>query len=359
MTNILWWVGGFIFVLTPIVLVHELGHFIAAKMSGIKVLQFGIGFPPVAVKLFERNGTEYVLGWIPVGGFVKPAGEDDPSIKGGLAASSKRARLITLAAGSIFNLIFTLIIFTVLFALPQPVMEILIEGVAPNSPADTSGLQDGDILLAVNDQPVVGNYSAIIQEVRESAGGEISILVNRDGSEQTIITSPRLPEDTPEGEGSLGIKMAQNPTGEMARNGIIPAVGIAAYTMYDVIYQMFNLPVRYIRNQVAPGEARMVSVIGISQIAGAAAKSSIEQNRAHDILQIMGFISIALGITNLLPIPALDGGRIMFVLLEAIRGRRIEPEREGIVHAIGMLILLVLMGILVIQDIINPIQLPS
>ena len=359
MTNILWWVGGFIFVLTPIVLVHELGHFIAAKKSGIKVLQFGIGFPPVAVKLFERNGTEYVLGWIPVGGFVKPAGEDDPDVEGGLAASSKRARFITLAAGSVFNLIFTLIIFTILFTLPRPVMQVLIEEIAPESPAALSGLQSGDVLVEINGVPVGEDYGAIIEEVRSSAGSEVSILVDRDGSDQTINTVPRLPEDTPEGQGSLGIRMAQSPTDVTTRNGIIPSVGIAAFTMYDITREMVSLPVRYFRNQVAPGEARMVSVVGISQIAGEAARSSVEQNRVHDILWVMGIISIALGITNLLPLPALDGGRILFVIIEAIRGRRIEPEREGVVHAIGMMLLLGLMVILIVQDIVNPIQLPS
>ncbi|MFK7804837.1 MAG: RIP metalloprotease [Anaerolineae bacterium] len=359
MSNIIWWVGGFIFVLTPIVIVHELGHFIAAKMSGIKVLQFGIGFPPVAKTLFTRNGTEYVIGWIPLGGFVRPAGEDDPNVEGGLAASSKRARLTTLAAGSIFNLIFAFFIFTLLFTLPRPVMQILVDEVAPNSPAAVSGLETGDILVEVNDQTVGENYGAIIEEIRSSAGSEVSILVNRDGSEQMITTTPRLPDETPEGEGSLGIRMGQSETGATTRVGVIEAAGLSAFTIYDFMREMVTLPARYFRNQIAPGEARMVSVVGISQIAGEAARTSVEENRAQDILWVMGIISIALGVTNLLPLPALDGGRILFVLIEAIRGRRIEPEREGFVHAIGMMLLLGLMVVLVVQDIVNPIVLPG
>lgn len=359
MNNILWYIGGFIFVLTPIVLIHELGHFIAAKMSGIKVLQFGIGFPPVAVKLFERNGTEYVLGWIPVGGFVRPAGEDDPNVEGGLAASSKRARLLTLAAGSLFNLIFTFFVFTLLFTLPRPIMQVLVDEVAPGSPAALSGLQAGDVLVAINEQPVGENFGAIIEAIRNSAGQEVNILIDRDGSAQSITTVPRLPENTPEGEGSLGIRMGQAETDVTTRTGVIQSAGLSVLTMYDFVHEMATLPVRYFRNQIVPGEARIVSVVGISQIAGEAAKTSVRENRLQDILWVMGIISIALGVTNLLPLPALDGGRILFVIIEAIRGQRVEPEREGFVHAIGMMLLLGLMVVLIVQDIINPIQLPS
>ncbi len=117
----IWWtVGAFILVLTPIILIHELGHFIAARLSGIRVEEFGIGFPPRAVKLFERSGTIYSLNWIPVGGFVRPAGEDDPSVPGGLAAASKRARLFTLAAGAGANFIFAAVIFWVAFMIGPP-----------------------------------------------------------------------------------------------------------------------------------------------------------------------------------------------------------------------------------------------
>ncbi len=359
LANILWAIGGFILVLTPIVLIHELGHFIAAKASGIKVLQFGIGFPPVAAKLFERNGTEYVIGWIPLGGFVRPAGEDDPTIEGGLAASSKRARLVTLAAGSVFNFIFTILVFGLLFALPRAVMQVEINEIAPNSPAEAAGLQNGDILVEINDQPVGETYAVLVEEIRNAAGGEVSLLINRGGSEQTLMASPRLPEETPEGEGSLGIRMGQIETDEMTRMGILPALGTGAFTSYQLVNEMVMLPVRYFRNQVDSSEVRMVSVVGISQIAGEAARSSVEQNRLQDILWVMGAISLALGVTNLLPLPALDGGRILFVIIEAIRGRRIEPEREGLVHAVGMMLLLGLMVVLIIQDIVNPIQLPS
>jgi regulator of sigma E protease len=110
-----------------------------------------------------------------------------------------------------------------------------------------------------------------------------------------------------------------------------------------------------ISGEITPSEARPVSIVGISQIAGQAAESSASSGNLFPILSMTAFISVALGLTNLLPIPALDGGRILFVLIEAIRGRRVEPEREGMVHVIGMLVLLGLMALLIVQDIINPI----
>lgn len=124
---------------------------------------------------------------------------------------------------------------------------------------------------------------------------------------------------------------------------------------YDIIARTVHAPIMLIRGQISPSEARPVSVVGISQLAGLAAEQTATQRDLFPILWFTGIISVALGFTNLLPIPALDGGRIMFVLLEAIRGRRIEPEREGMVHLVGMLFLLGLMVLIIIQDIVNPI----
>src|SRR5690606_25166390 len=116
-----------------------------------------------------------------------------------------------------------------------------------------------------------------------------------------------------------------------------------------------RLPSMLISGEITPQEARPVSIVGISQIAGEAAESSATGRTLYPLLTMASFISVALGLTNLLPIPALDGGRILCILIEAVRGRRIEPEREGMVHVIGMLVLLVLMFVLIIQDIVNPI----
>jgi regulator of sigma E protease len=125
--------------------------------------------------------------------------------------------------------------------------------------------------------------------------------------------------------------------------------------MFDVVWGTLRAPLMLIRGQITPSEARPVSVVGISQLAGRAAEETASQGDWFPILWFTGIISVALGFTNLLPIPALDGGRILFVLVEIVRGRRIEPEREGMVHLVGMLVLLGLMVLIIIQDIVNPI----
>lgn len=352
----IWWtVGAFILVLTPIILIHELGHFIAARLSGIRVEEFGIGFPPRAVKLFERSGTIYSLNWIPVGGFVRPAGEDDPSVPGGLAAASKRARLFTLAAGAGANFIFAAVIFWVAFMIGPPKFDVSISKVMPDSPALAAGLQAGDVIEEVNGQAVT-DRGTVVDAVTSSAGKSVEMLVRRDGEALTFQLRPRLPgEYDPEVDGPTGIQLQSQATGESVSAGPIGSITMSFQTMFDVVWNTLRAPVMLVRGQISPSEARPVSVVGLSQLAGRAAEETAVQGNWFPILWFAGIISVALGFTNLLPIPALDGGRILFVLVEAVRGRRIEPEREGMVHLVGMLFLLGLMVLIIIQDIVNPI----
>ena len=130
---------------------------------------------------------------------------------------------------------------------------------------------------------------------------------------------------------------------------------MSGQTMFDVVWGTLRAPIMLIRGQITPSEARPVSVVGLSQLAGRAAEETASRGDWFPLLWFAAVISVALGFTNLLPIPALDGGRIMFVLVEAVRGRRIEPEREGMVHLVGMLFLLGLMLLIIVQDIVNPI----
>lgn len=348
--NLLWAIGGFLLILTPIVILHELGHFWAAKLSKIRVEEFGFGLPPRAVKLFERGGTIYSLNWIPVGGFVRPAGEDDPNVPGGLASASKRARLFVLAAGSGMNFITAILFFWLALVLGAPAVQV--SDVTPNSPADVGGLQAGDIILEVEGD-IVMSSGTLINTVSERAGTAIDLVILRDGEEQTVSVTPRRAgEYDPATEGPLGIGIGQGP---QIRRGPIEAISGSLSFMWEYISLYAKLPSMLINGEITAQEARPVSIIGISQIAGEAAESSASGRTLYPILTMASFISVALGLTNLLPIPALDGGRILFVLIEAIRGRRIEPEREGMVHVIGMLVLLALMVVLIIQDIVNPI----
>ena len=352
----IWWtIGAFVLVLTPIILIHELGHFVAARLSGIRVDEFGLGFPPRAVKLFKRGDTLYSLNWIPIGGFVRPAGEDDPTVPGGLASASKRARLFTLSAGAGANFLFALVIFWIAFMIGPPEYEIAIPEVRPDSPAMSAGIMVGDVIMKMNGREVDGS-DVVIEEIMAASGEPVEMVVRRNGEETTLFVSPRLPgEYDPTIEGPTGIRLESIRTGGNASSGPVEALTLAGQTIFDVVWGTLRAPVMLIRGQISASEARPVSVVGISQLAGRAAEETATQRDWFPILWFAAVISVALGFTNLLPIPALDGGRISFVLIEAVRGRRVEPEREGMVHLVGMLFLLGLMVLIIIQDIVNPI----
>lgn len=352
-SSFLWSLGGFFIVLTPIILVHELGHFWAARLSKIRVEEFGFGFPPRAMVLAKRNGTIFSLNWIPLGGFVRPAGEDDPNVPGGLASASKRARLFVLFAGAGANFIMAFFVFWAAFMIGTPA--VAVSDVDPDSPAITAGFQPGDIFLEVGG--IKADSSAVIAEVvRRNAGQPVAVVVSRDGVEVPLTVVPRqLGEYDPEVEGPIGVGLMMSAEGDRITRGPIEAAITSAESMWRIVSLTVQVPAMLIRGEIAPSDARPISVVGISQIAGQAAEVSVSGSNLFPILNMVAFISVALGFTNLLPIPALDGGRILFVLIEAIRGRRIEPEREGMVHIVGMLVLLGLMVLLIVQDIVNPI----
>lgn len=352
-SDFLWSVGAFFIVLTPIILIHELGHFVAAKLSNIRVEEFGLGFPPRALKLGEWDGTVFSLNWIPLGGFVRPAGEDDPTVPGGLAGASKRARLFVLSAGAIANFLTAIVVFWVAFMLGTPAIGI--DSVNPDSPAEAAGFQSGDVFYLVEGELADGT-SMIVRAMTEGAGEPVHVVVLRDGEEVELAVIPRLPgEYDAAKEGAIGLKLNIAPEGLHMQRGPVEAATESVSSIFEIVYLTVSVPKMLITGEIAPSEARPVSVVGISQIAGEAAEASVDNDSLFPILQMIAFISVALGFTNLLPIPALDGGRILFVLIEGIRGRRIEPEREGMVHVVGMLVLLGLMVLLIVQDIVNPI----
>jgi regulator of sigma E protease len=195
-----------------------------------------------------------------------------------------------------------------------------------------------------------------VEEVSGSAGVPVEFVILRDGQEISIVVTPRRPgEFNPETDGPTGISLVSAPTGENNSFGPGRSLVMSFEITYDIIARTVHAPIMLIRGQISSSEARPVGVVGISQLAGLAAEETATQRDLFPILWFTGIISVALGFTNLLPIPALDGGRIMFVLIEAIRGRRIEPEREGMVHLVGMLLLLGLIVLITIQDIVNPI----
>lgn len=349
----LWALAGFFLILTPVILIHEFGHFSAARLSKIKVEEFGFGFPPRAAVLGKSGDTLITLNWLPLGGFVRPAGEDDPSVEGGLAGASKRARLFVLSAGAGANFIAAILAWWIAFSIGAPA--VAISDVHPGSPAAAAGLIAGDIILEVEGE-LADNTQVISEPMYVKGGQSVNLLIKREGETLTVVVVPRQEgEYDPSIEGPIGVGLTMASTGERIQRGLLESAVNAGETFAEQITLFFRVPMMLIRGELSAQDARPVSVVGISQLAGQVTEVSVINSNAFPILHFFAFINVALGLTNLLPIPALDGGRIMFVLIEAVRGRRIEPEREGMVHVIGMLLLLGLMLFMIVQDIINPI----
>ncbi len=354
MANIWWYVGAFILILSPIVIVHELGHFLTARWFKIKVDEFGLGFPPRAATLFERNGTKYTLNWIPIGGFVRPAGEDDPNVEGGLASASKTARFCVLAAGAFFNFVFAFFILWFAFGMGESEVKFVINGFQPENVVEELGIEVGDSLFSIEGVEVGRNSSTFIDGIASSPNQPVNIVIERDGEQIPFTVTPKRSEVDP-ARGILGISLGSEPTGERVQRSLGEAAQESLNTIYRVMALTLNAPRMLMNGELTPQQARPISIVGISQIAGSEAQQATQTGDWFGVLFFAGIINVGLGFTNLLPLPALDGGRILFVLFEAIRGRRIEPDREGFVHMIGMLLLLGLMALMIVNDVVNPI----
>jgi len=467
---------SFIIILGPLIFIHELGHFIACRMVGVTVLEFGIGIPPRALKLFEWRGTEFTLNWLPVGGFVRPLGEDfvsplpapeeatDPSkpppnaqqvaryeqYRADLEAIGKKLgknkvkammdanpfqRLLFLAAGAGFNFIAAYVILVIVAMLTLPP---LVVGASPASPAAKAGLQANDIIVSVNGKDVK-SQEEILAAIKAGAKDPITLGVERNGQRQTLtlnqatdrfpaalvqitdvskgmpadgnfkpndyiwrvdgvaISSSKslkdyivkhggkaikftvlrdgqnvsfevTPKDSQQADGTtqpmVGISLLDYSydlvTGIDVRDRAkgVPlgdAFGVAAKAVGDTLGQLISFPVKLIQGLLPLSQARPLSIVGISQVGGEMLQKTIVERDPFWILNFAALISIALGFTNLLPIPGLDGGRILFVLIEILRGKPMKPEREGMIHFVGLMIILGLFVLLVINDLANPI----
>ncbi len=458
---------AFVLVLIPAVLIHELGHFIAAKSVGITILEFGIGMPPRIVKLFTIGGTDYTLNWLPLGGFVRPLGEDvvrqmgDEALAEDRAEAERRglaktksvnearplARIFFLAGGALANFLLAFVLFVViaLIGIPQvvggivsfsylsPTSALAQAGVQPGdviqavngqnfadaadffaklraadgqqttltvvpkgstdtktltlvpdfgttpttpethpivlnladgSPAALAGLQPNDLITAFNGTPVQ-DFQALQQLTSQHLGESVTLTIWRDGKTMDVTLTPRA--NPPQGEGSmgigintaaldttLGVSYQEGSHRELQPQPIGAAVQYSFDRIAEVINTIVSIPGQLLHGTADPNSLRVTSPLGISQAGGVFLQESIQRNQPGIIMEFMALISLALGFTNLLPIPALDGGRILFVLIEIVRGRPIAPEREGLVHLVGLALLLSLMVVVLINDIANP-----
>lgn len=462
--NLIMLIMGFLVVLGPMVLIHELGHFLMAKRAGIRVLEFGFGFPPRLLKFWQGKGrlavgstcvvipanfkglppsaaeywlekemqaseeeksrppkqkivldagdyvdiiadvtadkpaqgvytlrkltvldpdtddvsllrreteagvqmrgelTQYVpgtiysLNWLlPLGGFVRMLGEEDPTASDSFAAAPKRWRAAVLLAGPLMNLIMAFVVLTGtwMIGIQEPVTcRVFVAQVTPNAPAATVGLQPQDLILKIDDEPM-DQCAELSTYVRQHAGELVELEIERNKEVLTIPVKLRANgEFNPETEGPLGIMLSFEPlTWQTSYRASLPeALYNSAFIVLATIVGILSLPVRILQGLDLSG---ILGPIGISQAGSEAIQISRQVGTLSPILMLIGQVSVAVGVTNLLPLPALDGGRMLFVLFEWVRGRRVDPRKEMIIHLIGLALLLILVAIISYGDVMR------
>ncbi len=306
-------------------------------------------------------GTAFTLNWLPIGGFVRPMGENDPGIPGGLAASSPWTRLSVLFAGPVMNLLLGMIVFSVLFyqmGVPD-YNQVQINDVMAGSPAQMAGIQVNDVILTANGAAITD--PAQLHDIIYANLDKPIVFTVRRGAETVELTA--TPSSTrPKNQGALGISMGP----ALVRSGsITESLKYGTLAVYAQTRGLILLPAQMLRGQTSPEEGRVISLKGIYDIFGQAvsrdvqsrepvSSSSPPQTPTFFTLQLIGALTISLGVLNLFPFPALDGGRIIFALPEIIFRRRVPPQFENIVHAVGMAVLLIFMIYVNVMDFVNP-----
>jgi regulator of sigma E protease len=362
----------FLIILGVLIFVHELGHFATAKLFGIRVDEFGMGFPPRAKKLFSRNGTDYTLNWIPFGGFVKIYGEDslengtqDPDYKRSMVAKPWWQQILVLIAGVTMNILLTWFLFSISFMIgaptavsgvdhPEQVMnpQLTVLQVVPDSPAAKSGLVAGDKILKIETLATTISQADLNAEnftntVRTS---ELNVPIHliiqktdRSTADLLIIPQTGLVGDYP----AIGVSVDRV---GMYREGFFKSIASGFINTVHVTKQtgsaFYHLIVDAFQGKAdtknLTGPVGLVSVVGDAQKIGAVY-----------VIMLAAMISVNLAVLNLVPFPALDGGRIAVVLIETITRKKINPNMVGWINTIGFLLLIALMVFITVKDVIK------
>ena len=340
---------GFVVLLTALILIHEAGHFVVAKLARVKVLEFGLGFPPRLWGI-RYGDTLYSINAIPLGGFVRMLGEEDPSEPGSLAGRSTGTRFLVMAAGPFMNLITTVLLFSVLSVIPQdvPVGQVTVQEVMPGSPAEQAGILAGDTIIAVNGNNLDSDID-LRYRIALNLGEEMTWLIERSRERISVKVIPRL--NPPEGDGATGILVTTlDVQFENRAEPFWSAPLRGLEKTGQVLVLVRNEFVKWTSGGSSP---ELTGPIGMAQVFGEVVQEEEFQfiDRVIIAVNMAAVISLSLAIFNILPIPALDGGRIMFVLIEwARRGKRISPQREGLVHLVGFVMLITLALLISLVD---------
>jgi regulator of sigma E protease len=337
---------SFIAVIAVLILAHEFGHFLTARAAGVSVPEFAIGFPP---RLFaiKRGETTYAINLIPLGGYVKLAGEEDPTIKGSLAGKSIPVRLLVLASGSIMNFLLPVLLFSGAFIVPhdQIAGKVVVEQVTDGTPAAAAGIVPGDVLLKLNGKDLAST-SDLHRYLQINLGKEVNLLVQHtDSSMSTVRVLARW--KPPAGQGPTGLVVdTPNYTTFKESLPFWKAIPMGFVTSFETLALFKN---EIIGMFIGTSPVGVTGPVGIAQITGEAVRVGFSA-----LLEFTAFLSMNLAIFNLFPLPALDGGRVAFVVIEWIRhGKRVNPKAEAMVHLIGFMAFILFMLAVTYQDIIR------
>lgn len=326
-----------------IVFIHELGHFLLAKANKITVHEFSIGMGPRLFS-FEKGETRYSLKLLPIGGSCMMGEDDaDDQTEGSFNSKSVWARMAVVVAGAVFNFILAFV-FAVILVAYTGYDKPIISGVEEGFPAQEAGMQAGDRIIKMNNKKIhlwreVTYYNMFHQ------GETVELVYERDGEKHEVTITPKQDED---GSYLLGVTSPK----ELQKANVLTAI---QYGVYEVRF--------WISTTLESLKMLITGVVGLDQLSGPVGivnvvddtyQQSKGEGAIYVLMQLLNIgilLSANLGVMNLLPLPALDGGRLVFLIVEAIRGKRVPPEKEGIVHGIGMILLLALMVFVMFNDV--------
>lgn len=377
----------FVLVLSVLVFAHEFGHFFTARRFGVRAEEFGFGFPPRAVGWYKnkhgkwrtiwgnrdlatldenedenikpgRLATIYSLNWLPIGGFVKIKGQDGEKKEENDSFSGQAIwkRTIILAAGVIMNIVLAwgLLSLGYMVGLPQSSdtlganarvseREVMVAGVSPNSVAAQAGLKEGDAILRINNVGV-GTEKELQDAVAASAGQEAELLVKRNNQDLTIKVTPQAKDS---GRATIGISIyASGLVSYPFFSAIWEGAKTTGWILKEIVVAFVNLFVQIFHGTNVGDQ--FAGPVGIANITGQAARLGFGY-----LLQFMALLSLNLAVLNILPFPALDGGRILFLLIEKAKGKPVRQEVEAMIHNIGFLLLIALVIFITYKDIIK------
>ena len=361
------YVVPFLFVLTIVVFFHELGHFLMARLCGIKVLVFSIGFGPEIAGFNDRYGTRWKISAVPLGGYVKFYGDDNAaSVPDQAAAASMsdtdrkdsfmfqpvRSRAAVVAAGPIANFVLAIAIFAAIFmTVGKQTTSARVDTVQPASAAEAAGFKPGDLVTAINGEKI-DNFSDMQRIVSISAGETLSIEVDRGGAPITLKATPQLKElkdnfGNVHRLGVLGISRSMSPGDiKTEKAGPLRAVVMGAQETWFVV----DRTLAYIGGVFVGREAadQLGGPIRIAQVSGQVATAGFTA-----LIHLTAVLSVSIGLLNLFPIPLLDGGHLLFYAIETIRGRPLSERAQEVGFRIGLAVVVMLMIFATFNDILH------